>query len=81
MWDIRNIKQSFVRSGHVYLYRGVLRYSGMHDYDYSSIAFRYFSPTSADTYYLDVQPTMVHPSYGPWDRWYGFHVRCLVILC
>ena len=70
----------FVRSGHVALNTGAMRNFGIHGYGWSRIATVYGAGTwDAIAYYLNFYASGVAPS-GNNVRWYGFPVRCLVIL-
>ena len=72
----------FVRSGYVYL-PGVsgatFRGAGIYGYDWSSRASSTRSDGAAipSAYYLDFNASTVHPSFGPYERWRGFPLRCL----
>ena len=68
----------FVRSGYVYLNNGSLRYFGLSGYGWSRSSVAYSSATSANAYHLDFNAGTVYPSFGPFNRWVGFPVRCLV---
>ncbi len=72
----------FVRSGNVYLpgiSGATFRYAGRSGLWWSSRA----SSTNASgttmpsAYDLRFGPTVVSPSYGPWERWNGRPLRCL----
>ena len=69
-----------VRSGVVYVDYGSLRDFGRYGHDWSRSISTYSSPTSANAYLLYFNPSDVAPSLGPYNRWLGFPVRCLVIL-
>ena len=68
----------FVRSGRAYLSSGALKYLGN--------TFNYWSNTSSDasiianatSYYFNGASSGLNPSNGPYSRWYGLPVRCLV---
>ena len=68
----------FVRSGLVYLVYGSLRRFGFYGYDWSNTSMTYWSATDTSAYSLNFSPSGIYPSDGPYDRWYGFPVRCLV---
>ncbi len=68
----------FVRSGRVGLVRGALRGYGESGWGWSRSAVAYGSATSANAYPLYFGPSVVYPSHGPYDRWDGYPVRCLV---
>ena len=68
----------FVRSGNVYVDYGALRGYGESGWGWSRSAVAYGSATSAFAYQLYFNPSVVHPSNGPFYRYYGFPVRCLV---
>ena len=70
----------FVRSGTVPLNNGALRGYGESGWGWSRSAVAYGSATSANAYPLYFNPSVVNPSNGPDLRYYGFPVRCLVIL-
>jgi len=63
-----------VRSGYVDLpiTAGTLRYAGARGYNRSSR-----SGDIANAYYLRFDATPVFPSYGPYDRYIAFPLRCL----
>lgn len=69
----------FVRSGHLYLANsaGTFRTAGFNGIYWSSRAAAYTSSTSATAYYLQVEPSAVKPSNGPFHRFLGFSLRCL----
>ena len=69
-----------VRSGGVRLDHGALRRSGESGWGWSRSAVAYGSATSANAYPLYFNPSVVNPSNDPDLRYYGFPVRCLVIL-
>ncbi len=71
------VLSGFVRSGRVDLGTGALRVFGYVGYGWSRTASTYSSPSSANAYYLDFNPSGVTPSSND-IRWYGFPVRCLV---
>ena len=68
----------FVRSGSVTLDYGALRGYGESGWGWSRSAVAYGSAASANAYPLYFNPSVVNPSYGPYNRWRGFPVRCLV---
>ncbi len=68
----------FVRSGNVALNDGALRLFGVSGYDWSRSSVAYSSATSATAYLLAFNAGTVYPSYGPYTRWLGLPVRCLV---
>ncbi len=68
----------FVRSGNVDLNNGSLRFSGGVGYDWSRSAVAYSSATSASSYWFDFNSSVSRPSTGPFNRYFGFPVRCLV---
>ena len=68
----------FARSGNINLNFGALRGYGESGWGWSRSAMAYRSATSANAYLLVFNPSVVAPSYGPYLRWYGFPVRCLV---
>ncbi len=69
----------FVRSGFVPLHIGSLRNFGINGYDWSRIATAYGTGTwDALAYDLAFNAGTVYPSGGPYHRWDGFPVRCLV---
>ncbi len=70
----------FVRSGFFNLDYGSLRNFGNGGWDWSRSSVAYSSDTSAGAYYLLFNAGTVYPSHGPDNRWFGFPVRCLVIL-
>ena len=70
----------FVRSGNVDLNNGSLRFSGGVGYDWSRSAVAYSSATSAYSYWFEFTASESRPSTGPFNRYFGFPVRCLVIL-
>ncbi len=63
-----------MRSGYVELpiTAGTLRYAGARGYNRSSR-----SGDIANAYYLRFDATPVFPSFGPWERYAGFPLRCL----
>ena len=70
----------FVRSGNVALNTGAMRNFGIHGYGWSRIATVYGAGTwDTIAYSLNFYASGVAPS-GNNVRWYGFPVRCLVIL-
>ena len=72
------ISPYFVRSGNISLNNGSLRDSGLIGYDWSRSAVAYYSATSANSYWFDFNSSVSRPSYGPFNRYFGFPVRCLV---
>ena len=68
----------FVRSGWVALYLDSLKYFGVNGYGWSSISAAYSSATPTNAYVLDFYALNVGPSAGPFDRFVGTPVRCLV---
>ena len=70
----------FVRSGLVGLDYGSLRHSGRIGYDWSRSAVAYSSASSASSYWFEFTASESRPSTGPYDRYHGCPVRCLVIL-
>ena len=76
--DHTMISPYFVRSGNISLNNGSLRDSGLIGYDWSRTSVAYYSATSANSYWFDFNASESRPSYGPYSRWYGFPVRCLV---
>ena len=68
----------FVHSGNVDLNNGSLRFSGGVGYDWSRSAVAYSSATSASSYWFDFNSSVSRPSTGPFNRYFGFPVRCLV---
>ena len=70
----------FVRSGWISLIIGRLRAAGNGGFGWPSSAVAYTSVTSATAYYLGFYTTNVGPSDGPYHRWNGFPLRCLVPL-
>ena len=71
----------FVRSGDVDLATGALRDFGINGYDWSRSAMASGAGTwGAKAYYLGFRASGVNPSGGPNNRYFGFPVRCLVIL-
>ena len=68
----------FVRSGWVNLNNSALRNFGLVGYGWSRSSVAYSSATSANAYYLLFNADTVYPSFGPFNRYYGFPVRCLV---
>ncbi len=69
----------FVRSGGISLNNGILRNLGILGHNRSANTGVYSSPISAHAYYLKFDALNVDPSNSN-QRWYGFPVRCLVIL-
>ncbi len=66
----------FVRSGYIHLSvtAGTFRYAGQLGFERSSRT----SPTSGTlAYYLQVDVTIIYSSQGPYNRYYGFPLRCL----
>jgi len=58
----------------------VLRSFGRDSYVWSGIATSYniVTPSSAKAYNFVFNVLGIYPSNGPWERYYGFPVRCLV---
>ena len=67
----------FVRSGNVYLNTGALRGFNGSSRTWSNTAAKYSSDIDALAYHLWFGVSIV-PSAGPYDRYDGFPVRCLV---
>lgn len=66
----------FVRSGAFFLANAAstFRYAGHGSAWWSSRT----SPTSATlAYWFEINNTGSRPSWGPYDRWYGYSLRCL----
>ncbi len=80
MWDKRHQKQSFVRSGYMTLNDGALRDNHYGGRSWSQSAGSYSSEKSARAHGFHINATTFFPSTD-FNRWYGFSVRCLVILC
>ena len=53
------------------------RNAGQWGFGWSSRAAAYTSSTSATVYFLQIEPSVVIPSYGPTNRWHSFPLRCL----
>ena len=69
----------FVRSGGIDLTNSALRGFGRDGIDWSRSAMAYGVGTwAANAYGLKFDPSTVAPSHGPYPRWRGFPVRCLV---
>ena len=68
----------FVRTGNVHLGYGSLRFSGDVGYGWSRTSVAYSSATSANSYWFEFASSESRPSYGPYPRWLGVPVRCLV---
>ncbi len=68
-----------MRSGRIFLtgVDGVLEYTTVRGYGWSSRSATYASSISAGAYYLRVEPAVVIPSNGPYDRYNAFPLRCL----
>ena len=79
MWDKRHQKQSFVRSGYMTLNDGTLRDNHYGGRSWSQSAESYLSGKSARAHGFHINATTFFPSTD-FNRWYGFSVRCLVIL-
>jgi len=47
-------------------------------YDWSRTSVAYLSATSAYSYWFEFTASESRPSNGPFNRWYGIPVRCLV---
>ncbi len=66
----------FVRSGHISPADtvGTFRYAGVYGYEWSSRT----SPTSSTlAYWFEFSATESRPSWGPYERYNGFPLRCL----
>jgi len=70
-----------VRSGRLALpvSAGTFGYAGVRGYDWSSRTSSTIASgaTTPSAYSLDFNATGVYPSYGPWERWLAFPLRCL----
>ena len=71
----------FVRSGQIYLHDSALRGYGRTGYSWSNISVNYSLDMPITAYDLAFSNLITYTSYGPDNRWNGFPVRCLVILC
>ncbi len=60
-----------MRSGFIYLPYGYLLQAGLRSYDYAS------SGASRYAFHMVFDASGVVPSNGPYDRHYGFSLRCL----
>ncbi len=69
----------FVRSGYVEMNRNTLRYFGIYGRMWSQTAALYNTVNSEiNAYFLHFNVPDTAPSGGPYHRWEGFPVRCLV---
>jgi len=78
--DPLRTKGTIVRSGLIDLSWSSLRSSGREGHSRSSTVAEYITPTSGSTTAYDFEFSFldVNPSNGPYVRWLGFPVRCLV---
>ena len=67
----------YVRSGWIGVHRGMLEFAGRVDHNWPSVASDYGSAERAGAYNLHFHQATVYPSIGPYNRWYGFPIRCL----
>ncbi len=63
----------FVRSGSIDLPHASLRYGGRHASDWSDT-----TTGNLQAHYLVINESTTTPSGGPYGRWNGYPVRCLV---
>ena len=72
-----------VRSGNINRNNGALPRLGSYGRAWSSSAANYAGPFNDSTraYRLGFNEAEIVSAQGPVVRWYGFPVRCLVILC
>ncbi len=69
----------FVRSGAVFLKHGTMRYLSFHGRIWSQSSSSYTSATDTSAHDLFFDSLGINPSIIDY-RWFGFPVRCLVIL-
>ena len=68
----------FVRSGGIDLGHSDLRSAGLDGTVRSRTSAGYTSPSAANNYYFYINATESRASHGPYPRYFGFPVRCLV---
>ncbi len=70
----------FVRSGYLHLSYKALKSLGSDGSAWSNTSKLYSTAFIANAYVFGFNQAGTDPSSGPWERWLGRPVRCLVIL-